>query len=87
MAYELPKEVAEFEAGGDGYDLNDLFTNIVRGTTLTYDDIIFMPGKLFFLIWCDDVFIHDRLQKRKFMMSLFLLLSTCLFFILIKYQF
>ena len=49
MAYELPKEVAEFEAGGDGYDLNDLFTNIVRGTTLTYDDIIFMPGKLFFL--------------------------------------
>ena len=48
MAYELPKEVAEFEAGGDGYDLNDLFTNIVRGTTLTYDDIIFMPGKLFF---------------------------------------
>ena len=48
MAYELPKEVAEFEAGGDGYDLNDLFTSMVRGTTLTYDDIIFMPGKLFF---------------------------------------
>ena len=47
MAYNLPNKVADFEEGGDGYDLEKIFTEVNRGTTCTYDDLIFLPGK-----WC-----------------------------------
>ena len=42
----MPTKAADFvEDGGDGYDLNHIFTEVFNGTTCTYDDIIFMPGK------------------------------------------
>lgn len=45
MAYTLPTEAAAFVERGDGYDLDHVFTKVFDGTTCTYDDLIFMPGK------------------------------------------
>ena len=57
MEYTYPTKVAEFVAGGDGYDLEYLFTKVFEGTTCTYDDIIFMPGKWILTVVCNDVFL------------------------------
>jgi len=46
MEYTLPTEVADYAVGGDGYDLDYIFSKVFDGTTCTYDDIIFMPGML-----------------------------------------
>ena len=53
MSYSYPTKAADFEEGGDGYDLNTLFTVVNRGVTCTYDDLIFMPGMflMFFIGW------------------------------------
>ena len=57
MAYAYPDKAADFEEGGDGYDLETLFSVVNRGVTCTYDDLIFMPGKsclncaVMFYIW------------------------------------
>lgn len=44
MEYTFPTKVADFTEGGDGYDLEYIFSKAFEGTTCTYDDIIFMPG-------------------------------------------
>ena len=53
MAYTYPNKAADFEEGGDGYDLETLFTGVNRGVTCTYDDLIFMPGRFGFELCCD----------------------------------
>ena len=71
MDYTLPTKAAECVDGGDGYDLEYIFTKVFNGTTCTYDDLIFLPGmwcSFVFLFLCHDV-IYDRLQRRKPMMS------------------
>ena len=50
MAYSYPAKAAEFEEGGDGYTFETIFKDVFRGTTCTYDDLIFMPG-MFFCQW------------------------------------
>ena len=44
----MPTEVADYAVGGDGYDLDYIFSKVFEGTTCTYDDIIFMPGYINF---------------------------------------
>ena len=44
----MPTEVADYAVGGDGYDLDYIFSKVFDGTTCTYDDIIFMPGYINF---------------------------------------
>ena len=44
MEYTMPTKVADFVEGGDGYDLETIFSKVMQGTTCTYDDLIFMPG-------------------------------------------
>jgi len=46
MEYTLPTKIADYAVGGDGYDLDYIFSKVFDGTTCTYDDIIFMPGML-----------------------------------------
>ena len=46
MEYTMPEKAAEPVVGGDGYDLEYIFTKKLEGTTCTYDDLIFMPGML-----------------------------------------
>jgi hypothetical protein len=45
MEYKFPERAADAVEGGDGYDLEYLFSKKLGGTTCTYDDLIFMPGK------------------------------------------
>ena len=44
MEYTMPTKAADFVEGGDGYDLETLFSKVNQGVTCTYDDLIFMPG-------------------------------------------
>ena len=77
MEYTLPTKAADFVEGGDGYDLEHVFTKVFDGTTCTYDDIIFMPGR-----WnsaCCARMFYDRLHRREPLMETIILLSTGLF--------
>ena len=44
MEYTMPTKAADFVEGGDGYDLETLFSKVNQGVSCTYDDLIFMPG-------------------------------------------
>lgn len=55
MDYTLPTKAADFIEGGDGYDLEHIFTKVLDGTTCTYDDLIFLPGKWYSSVLCEDV--------------------------------
>ena len=58
----MPTAAADFvEDGGDGYDLNHIFTKVFNGTTCTYDDIIFMPGFISFTT--DQVDLSSRFSR------------------------
>ena len=70
MEYTYPTKAADFVDGGDGYDLEYLFTKINQGITCTYDDIIFMPGK-WWIDWSYAVmFACDRLLRPQPLKSL-----------------
>lgn len=65
MEYTMPTKAADFVEGGDGYDLETLFSKVNQGVTCTYDDLIFMPGMESDWSVCVRMTFCDRLLKRK----------------------
>ena len=65
MEYTMPTKAADFVEGGDGYDLETIFTQVNKGTTCTYDDLIFMPGTECCWSVCARMTFCDRLLRRK----------------------
>ena len=65
MEYTMPTKAADFVEGGDGYDLETLFSKVNQGVTCTYDDLIFMPGMESDWSVCVRMTFCDRLLRRK----------------------
>mgnify|MGYP006934220021 FL=1 len=65
MEYTMPTKAADFVEGGDGYDLETLFSKVNQGVTCTYDDLIFMPGMESDWSVCMRMTFCDRLLRRK----------------------
>lgn len=65
MEYTIPTKAADFVEGGDGYDLETLFSKVNQGVTCTYDDLIFMPGMESDWSVCVRMTFCDRLLRRK----------------------
>ena len=61
----MPTKAADFVEGGDGYDLETLFSKVNQGVTCTYDDLIFMPGMGSDWSVCVRMTFCDRLLRRK----------------------
>ena len=61
----MPTKAADFVEGGDGYDLETLFSKVNQGVTCTYDDLIFMPGMESDWSVCVRMKFCDRLLRRK----------------------
>lgn len=61
----MPTKAADFVEGGDGYDLETLFSKVNQGVTCTYDDLIFMPGMESDWCVCVRMTFCDRLLRRK----------------------